>query len=55
MDASLKGVIYFSLGSITATKSLPEVFMKNIFKAFGYFEDYQFIIKIDDVNLVGFL
>lgn len=47
MESSLKGVIYFSLGSITSTKHLPPNFMPNLIKTFELFKDYQFIVKVD--------
>jgi hypothetical protein len=55
MDQSKKGVVYFSLGSITSTKYLPANFIRNLIKAMETFVDYQFIMKIDENDLVSHL
>jgi hypothetical protein len=47
MEGSPKGVVYFSLGSITSTTHMPSNFMENLVRTFEHFKDYQFIIKVD--------
>ncbi|CAK5089059.1 unnamed protein product [Meloidogyne enterolobii] len=46
IESGKKGTIIFSMGSITDTKSLNKEKWQNILKAFSYFEEYSFIVKI---------
>ncbi|CAD5213408.1 unnamed protein product [Bursaphelenchus xylophilus] len=47
LSPGAKDIIYFSLGSITTTKYLPEAFTANIIKAMESLPQFQFIYKID--------
>uniref|UniRef100_A0A915MMK7 glucuronosyltransferase n=1 Tax=Meloidogyne javanica TaxID=6303 RepID=A0A915MMK7_MELJA len=46
IESSKKGTIIFSMGSITDTKFFNKEKWQNILKAFSYFEEYSFIVKI---------
>ncbi|KAI6174600.1 Glucuronosyltransferase [Aphelenchoides bicaudatus] len=50
INNDFKDVIYFSLGSITSTKHLPPTFMENLIQTFQKFQEFQFIVKVDDAN-----
>ncbi|CAK5090805.1 unnamed protein product [Meloidogyne enterolobii] len=43
-----KGTIYFSLGSLLNTFTLPNNFMKNLFASFGSLKEWHFIVKISE-------
>lgn len=48
MERGRKGVVLFSLGSIVETNKLPKAYMKNVFEAIKKFEDYCFMVKINN-------
>nr|CAD2184601.1 unnamed protein product [Meloidogyne enterolobii] len=43
-----KGTIYFSLGSLLNTFTLPNNFIKNLFASFGSLKEWHFIVKISE-------
>ncbi|KAF7635585.1 hypothetical protein Mgra_00004973 [Meloidogyne graminicola] len=45
------GTVYFSLGSLLNTSTLPNEFIKNIFETFKSLEDWHFIVKISEGDL----
>ncbi|KAL7080563.1 hypothetical protein ACQ4LE_000290 [Meloidogyne hapla] len=48
IEKGKKGLIYFSLGSLLNTFTLPNEFIKNLFDSFGSLKEWHFIVKISE-------
>lgn len=55
MEKGEKGVVYFSLGTLVNTSSLPAFAMTAVMEAVKQTLDYHFILAVDKYDQVSFL